>query len=180
MSRVSPLPSTYVPLRIFLDSNVMQALLEHGGTVFEGEPYEPGGRSGAGEEDVWALCGLMAFVERGAFELIVSPNSLHEAAGDRRQLTWTGDVMHHSAVCLAENPPASDSAARAARLDGCGYLSVKDRRLLQDAVAAGCDTFLTVERKLPRNAAHLSRTVGIEVLRPPQLWAVLSPHVVAL
>jgi hypothetical protein len=56
-----------------------------------------------------------------------------------------------------------------------GYLSAKDGRLLQDALNLECDAFLTMDRKLTRNAAHLEPAVGIKVLRPSGYWALLEP-----
>src|SRR5687768_15201193 len=66
------LPADYQPLRVFVDSNALQALLDHGGTIFENEPFEPYGRSGADAVDVEALRGLMLFAGRGAFEFALS------------------------------------------------------------------------------------------------------------
>jgi hypothetical protein len=37
------------------------------------------------------------------------------------------------------------------------------------------DAFLTMERKLARNAGHLAAGLGIRVLRPPDFWALLQP-----
>jgi hypothetical protein len=158
--------------------------LEHGGSVFEGEPFTRYGRSGADEADVAALRGVMAFAARDAFEFVLSENSLAEvsAAADAPFLQWAYDVSDHSRACLDAGPPTGVGASRAAKLDAgaCDYLSAKDARLLRDAVMLDCDTFLTIERRLPRNAAHLSRILGIEVLRPPELMTVLAPHVGAL
>jgi hypothetical protein len=60
------LPSAYHPFRVFLDSNALQALLDHGGAIFDGEPVGTPGRSGADAADVMALRGLMVFTERGS------------------------------------------------------------------------------------------------------------------
>jgi hypothetical protein len=56
-----------------------------------------------------------------------------------------------------------------------GYLGQGDRALLADAIAFGCDAFLTVEKKLARNAHHLEKTLGLRVLRPGELWIILQP-----
>jgi hypothetical protein len=178
--------STYVPMRLFLDSNTQQALVDHGGTVFEGESYAPVGRSGATEEDVHALAGIFHFCERAHFEFVVSPNSLREAADSRDGafIRYAQDVAMHWSDCIESSaePFEGSGPERVRALDDgrCGYLSPNDMKLVRDAVLAECDTFLTIERKLPRNADHLRRVLGIEVLRPPDLWAVLRPHLAAL
>ena len=183
MSRPAP---GYVPMRVFLDTNTRQALVDHGGTVFEGEPYEPWGRSGADEQDVEALAGIFRVATRAHFEFVTSPSGVAEAAAsrDRSYLRYAGDVMARWQDCIAcQDFPFDGSGPELVRaLDEgrCGYLSRADARLIRDAVLAECDTFLTVERRLTRNADHLRRTLGIEVLRPPDLWAVLQPHLVGL
>src|SRR5258706_1220193 len=73
--------------------------------------------------------------------------------------------------------PSAESQALAERLaePRFGYLSEKDRRLLADAVALRCEAFLTMERRLPRNAAHLARELGLAVLTPVGHWEMLCP-----
>ncbi len=56
-----------------------------------------------------------------------------------------------------------------------GYLSAKDKLLARDALALECDAFLTMERKLPKMADHIERELGLNVLRPPDYWALLEP-----
>jgi hypothetical protein len=53
-------------------------------------------------------------------------------------------------------------------------ISIKDRRLLQDALDVGCEGFLTMERRLPTRAKFVERTTGLKVVRPTTYWAVLS------
>lgn len=56
-----------------------------------------------------------------------------------------------------------------------GYLSRKDRLLLGDALELGCDTLLTLDRKLRRNGAHFERCTGMRILLPSEHWALLRP-----
>jgi hypothetical protein len=179
---VNTLSGAYHPFRIFLDSNALQALHDYGEVIFDGGTFAKAGRSGADEGDVLALRGLMLFAQRGTFEFALSANSLREveASGDPRYLRWAYDVLDHWEACLRESPASLDgSAARRVRdvaSGRFGYLGRKDALLIQDAVLLECDTFLTVERALPRNAGHLRRELGLEVLRPPEVWEVMRPH----
>ena len=56
-----------------------------------------------------------------------------------------------------------------------GYLSAKDRLLLRQAIASTMRPFLTVERRLPRNATHVERELGIRILTPISHWEMLRP-----
>jgi hypothetical protein len=56
-----------------------------------------------------------------------------------------------------------------------GYFSVKDKRLLRDAVALECDAFLTMEARLPRMGHAIEAELGIKVLRPTACWALFEP-----
>jgi len=56
-----------------------------------------------------------------------------------------------------------------------GYLSKEDQLLLRRAVVLRCEAFLTVERRLPRNAAHIRRELGISILIPIMHWEMLRP-----
>jgi len=87
------------------------------------------------------------------------------------------DIADHSEVCLEGAGPTTESEALAMRLDEpkFGYLSEKDGRLLRHAIILRCEAFLTVERRLPRNAAHIKRELGISILTPITLWEMLRP-----
>ena len=82
-------------------------------------------------------------------------------------------------VCLEGDGATAQSEVLASRLDEAkfGYLSHKDRRLIRDAVLLRCGAFLTVERRLPRNAPHLERQLGIRILTPITHWEMLRPWV---
>ncbi|RWP98761.1 hypothetical protein [Mesorhizobium sp.] len=171
-----------LPRRIFLDSCTAQTLRDYGGFIYESEPLKDADRIYGvtdGLANLQALQAIFRLTERAQFEWIVSTGSLEEAADKRDpgHLGWFWDIADHSASCLGEDGPSAESVAMAARLaePRFGYLSEKDRRLLADAVALRCEAFLTVERRLPRNAQHLKRELGIEVITPVRHWEFLRP-----
>jgi hypothetical protein len=171
-----------LPRRIFLDSCTAQTLGNYGGHIFEGEPVvdsDPIHRIPAGVSDLEALRNIFLVNERALFEWIVSRSSMQEAADKRdpRHMRWLWDIGDHSEACLEDAGSTPESLALAARLDESkfGYLSRKDRLLIQDAIALRCEAFLTVERRLPRNAPHIEREVGIRILTPVGHWQMLQP-----
>lgn len=171
-----------LPRRIFLDSCTAQTLRDYGGVIYEGEPVADSDRISRvtdGLANLHALREIFLINERALFEWIVSRGSLEEAheKGDPGHMQWLWDIAAHSAVCLKGEASTQASEELAARLSEpkFGYLSRKDRCLLQDAIVMRCQAFLTMERRLPRNAEHIQRELGIEVMTPIVHWEMLLP-----
>jgi hypothetical protein len=175
-------PFESLPRRIFLDSCTAQTLRDYGGYIYEAEPIPASDRIHQVTEgilNVEALRNIFLVNERAQFEWIVSRGSMQEAheKGDPGHMQWLWDIADHSEVCLAGDGPTADSEALGARLDEhkFGYLSEKDRLLLRHAIVLRCAAFLTVERRLPRTAAHIERELGIRILTPIAHWEILRP-----
>lgn len=171
-----------LPRRIFLDSCTAQTLRDYGDLIYEGEPISESDRIRRvtdGVANLHALRNIFLINERAQFEWIVSHGSLEEAhdKNDAGHMRWLWDIVHHSRACLEANGATPESEELASRLAEAkfGYLSKKDRRLLQDALVLRCEGFLTMERRLPRNAAHIQRELGIEVMTPIVHWEMLLP-----
>lgn len=175
-------PFESLPRRIFLDSCTAQTLRDYDRYIYEGEPIPASDRIRRvpdGIANVEALREIFLVNERALFEWIVSRGSIQEARakGDRGHLQWLWDIADHSEVCLEGDGPTAESEALAARLSESkfGYLSIKDRLLLRHAIVLRCEAFLTVERRLPRNAGHVERELGIRILTPITYWEMLRP-----
>lgn len=171
-----------LPRRIFLDSCTAQTLRDYGGYIFESDPLLASDRIHSvpdGIANLDALRNIFLLNERALFEWIVSRGSMQEARDkhDSGHMQWLWDIGDHSEVCLEGDGPTEESEALALRFGESqfGYLSEKDRRLLREAVVLRCEAFLTMERRLPRNAGHIERELGIRILTPLTHWAMLKP-----
>lgn len=174
-----------MPRRIFFDSSTLQTLQDYGAFVWEGVeplPTDRTHRIPGHHEELRALRAIFLVNERALFEFALSGHSLDEVAakGDRAYLQWAYDVLDHWNACVASHEADAfngTGAAVARSLDApsFGYLSRKDRLLIQDALALECDAFLTMEGRLPKMAGHIGRQTGILVLRPSQLWDRIRP-----
>jgi hypothetical protein len=169
-------PLESLPRRIFLDSCTAQTLRDYGGYINEGEPLDANDRIHRvtdGIANLEALRNIFLVNEHALFEWIVSSGSLDEAGekSDPGHMQWLWDIADHSNVCLEDDGSTPESESLAARLDEpkFGYLSEKDRKLLRHAIVLRCDAFLTVERRLPRNA-ELTPITHWQMLEP---WAAL-------
>jgi hypothetical protein len=175
-------PFETLPGRIFLDSCTAQSMANYGEYIWDGGSIADDDRLHRipdGLANVECLRRIAAVSARAQFEWIVSSASLQEAAAknDPEHMQWLWDIAAHADVCLFAAGPTDESEAHAARIDGSsfGYLSAPDRLLLRHALALRCEAFLTVERRLPRNSAHIERELGLRVLTPTSYWALLEP-----
>jgi hypothetical protein len=171
-----------IPGRIFLDSSTLQTLQSYGAFLYENEPLLPSDRiqrDPRGLAKLVALREIMLIAERAPFEFALSRNSFLEveARKDPAYLQWAYDVLDHWLACLAESTRSGGAPELVAAIESpsYGYLGSGDRALLKDALSLGCDAFLTMENRLPKNAPQLKKTLGIRVLTPLDMWQLLLP-----
>ncbi|WP_152630651.1 hypothetical protein [Thalassospira sp. HJ] len=184
-------PDDIIPSRIYLDTGTFQAIADCGGYVF-GEDSLPKLEDYSskyvpqvikrpdGEDILRCLRAIFAFNNRAHFDWIVSPASLAEidAAGVFERSRYARDVFAHTNACLLDSPPSATATAMAELLEGraLGNISEKDRKLLIEAAATDCDVFLTIEKRLPKQAGVILKQIPLLVATPTTLWAKLRPH----
>lgn len=167
-----------LPRRIYLDTSTLQKLFDYGGVIFEGEPFEPIGRAARVKDlsdELDALRMIFLVNERAMFGFVVTEGSLREVEGrdEPRYTQWVYDVLDTWLIQSAsEEPPVPGTTFEDRRF---GMISVKDRRLLQEALDWRCDAFLTMERRLPTAAAFIEHETGLRVMRPTTYWGLLDP-----
>jgi hypothetical protein len=176
-----------IPGRIFLDSSTLQTLQDYGEYIYDGGEIPQENRIWSipnGFENVDALRNIMFVGNRGALQLALSDNSLKEVAdrGKPDYVQWAYEMLDYWEGCLAayEDPSSAFSGegillSRKLQENQFGYLSAKDAALLKDAVLLECDAFLTMEKRLPKNATHIERILGIKILQPIGYWDLLRP-----
>jgi hypothetical protein len=165
-----------LPRRIYLDTSTLQTLYDFGGQIFEGEPFEPVGRSARVQglaDEIDALRLIFAVNERAMFEFVVTEASLREVRDRTRRSysQWVYDVRDTWLIQSgSEESPTPGETFQDRRFS---MISVKDRSLLQDALDWCCDAFMTMERRLPTAAAFIQRETSLRVLRPTTYWSLL-------
>jgi hypothetical protein len=169
---------TSLPRRIHLDTSILQNMHNFGDAIWEGERFQPVGRAAkvdALDKEIEALRKIMLVNERASFQLVVTEASLREVVvRHRRQYTrWVYDVLDTWLVQSEGEEPHPPGITFDDRR--FGMISVKDRRLLQDALDRRCEAFLTMERRLPTAAEFIKRETGLRVMRPKTYWDLLAP-----
>lgn len=175
-------PFEALPRRIFIDSCTVQTLGKYGEFIYDGGSIAEDDKIHCipqGFENLLALRNICAVTGRAMFQWIVSDTSRMEAEAkrDSAHLQWLFEIANYARPFLEETGPTPRSRALADLLSEprFGYLGQGDRKLLADAIFFQCDSFLTVERKLPKNASHIRRELGIRILTPVSYWDQLRP-----
>jgi hypothetical protein len=166
-----------LPRRIYLDTSVLQTVYDYSEVIWDGEPFQATGRAAKVQgltEEIDALRMIFQVNQRAGFEFVVTEASLLEViARDHPYYKyWVYEVfdLWSSQSAGREVPPHGTT------LDDprFGNISVKDRKLLQDALDWHCAAFMTMERRLPTAAAFIERETGLRVMRPTTHWGPLS------
>ena len=188
-------PDDIVPNRIYLDTGAFQAIADCGGYVFGEDPmpqvedYRPNAAPQVVKRTDGALIleclrAIFAFNDRAQFDWVVSSASLSEidAAGDALRSRYARDILDHTGMCLMDNPPSELAVVMSEILEGptFGYISATDRKLLIDAAASDCDVFLTIEKRLPKQAHVILTQIPLLVATPMTLWEKLRPQLCGL
>lgn len=177
-----------IPGRIFLDTCVVNFILDFGEQIHDGlaVPPQVGERDAA---DIEALYNLLLVGQRAMWQLAISPHTYFEIARTRDESRrsdldlWFQELWQYwrSTVDANNDLPTFIEAEdlRVRTLSSC-YLDVLpdvgDRVLFCDAIVYRCELFCT--RDLSTIIRHRSELQGlpIEIVTPSEWWSRIRPH----
>lgn len=174
------------PRRIFLDTNVVNFILDHGNSIFEGAEPEPT-LSPQERRNVIALSNFFFVGQRVLWELAISHKTQQEimACSDpdrgQRLLSWLNELWIYWEDMSPEEEGLSAGLADAkardeeiASLLGC-FPDGDDRVLIAHAVAFNCDVFCTRDQRTILNRLKHAPVLPLEILSPADLWDRVAP-----
>lgn len=167
-------PFDRIPRRIFLDTNVLNRLVDHAETIFQGLPPRTGLTLNRSDE-VEALTHVFQIGARAGWEILGSATSLEEIGAT--PLPEQREALLEYAVHLVDL--ASGETRRAQAIAESGLLSAlpdaADRRLIAEAIGLGCDVFCTCDRRTIINRREALPGLPLDVLLPQEWWARVKP-----
>jgi len=176
-----------VPGRVFLDTSVVNFMLEFGEQIHDDADLPPVRTREAA--DIEALRDLWVVGQRAMWQLAISPYTYSEIARTKdeeklRQLhMWFQELWQYwrSTIEQADDLPsfieAEDIRVRTLISDYLSCLSdVADRVLICDALVYRCDLFCT--RDWTTVLKHRAELIGlpIEIVTPSEWWEKVRPY----
>lgn len=176
-----------VPARVFLDTCVVNFILDYGKQIHEGQP-PPAEASVRVIEDIWALYNIFLVGQRAQWELAISPHTYQEVVGTedthRRYYleTWFSNLWHYWRAIIQESRAlpsfveAEDLRIRVLASDTLHALpDLADRVLICDAIVYRCDLFCTRDWSTILKHRHDLVHLPLEIVTPLEWWAKISP-----
>ena len=168
-----------LPRRTFLDTNVVNFVLDHGECIFENATL-PSALPAQDLADIDALQLIFSTGQRAHWELAVSPLTYAEILetrdpGRRADLQrWFGEIWAYWRGYFDEDGTLSDAYAEelGRRVSQSSLLlafpDAHDRELICHAIAYGCDAFCTRDRKSILKRGARAPKLPLELLSPAE------------
>jgi len=186
-----------LPRLIFLDTNVVQNLWSFGELVYDNclSPEAVARLESLGQritEDMKALATLMQLGRRCGWPLAVSQrtldelNRITEPNKRRHAMAWGWEIATYFEESLPFDQKSSSyekhiNRQRATQLYQNNELSLlphdKDRLLLLDAIALGCEVFLTMDYQSIWKFRNQIGELGIVIMRPTEFLSYIEPWI---
>ena len=181
-------PLQDVPRRVFLDTCVVNFMLDHGEQIYDGGSI-PADANQRVARDIEAMSDIMFVGKRAMWQLAISPHTYQEIAatrdgGRRHRLDyWFEDLWQYWLGIIHENddlPSFVEAEDTRVRLLGSGILDVlsdmADRVLVCDAVVYRCDVFCTRDwATILKHRDHLSE-LPLRIVTPVEWWSSIQPY----
>jgi hypothetical protein len=173
-------PYRDIPVRVFLDTNVINVLVKYSANVFEQEAIAPDTESKLAI-DIEALMHVFYVGVRANWSLIGSPKTIHELSQTKDE-TLRGDLVEYALGFV--NQDSSDEDHKFAsdfgrRLVDSPFVAtlpdLADRELIGYAIGYGCDAFCTRDIATIVKKRSRLRQVPLRIVTPAEWWAHVKP-----
>jgi hypothetical protein len=169
-----------IPKRVFLDTCVVNLILEFGENIHENVEI-PESTSARQIADVEALRYIFMTGQRASWQLAISPTTYNEVMATldtvrRRDLqSWFTEIWDYweSTHMTSELQNASHLLAFARKL--AVLADRNDRRLMLEAICYGCDAFCTRDWSTILKYRTDLLDLPIRILTPNEWWLLIRP-----
>jgi hypothetical protein len=185
---VPPVSLSDVPARVFLDTCVVNLILDYGPQIYEREAHS----EGVSERivlDCDALSGILMICQRATWELAISLYTYGEVlattdVGRRKHLeSWFFDLWGYwRSIVETDNSLPTFLQAEQERVEllASGKLDclpdLQDRLLICDAIIYRCDAFCTRDWSSILKFRHKLVSLPITVISPAEWWSKVEPY----
>ena len=173
-------PFENIPGRVFLDTNVINTLVKHAPSVFDGEPI-PREADEQLATDIEALMHVFFVGARANWNLFGSQKVLDE-------LLQTPDdnlryeMLNYALALFGMDTEEVDrrfASDFGRKLIGTHFVvalpDLADRELIGNAIGYGCDTFCTRDRATIVKKRDQLRQISLRIMTPVEWWAHIKP-----
>ncbi|WP_347269999.1 hypothetical protein [Rhizorhabdus histidinilytica] len=171
-------PFEEIPARVFLDTNVVNALVKFSSTIFEQQSL-PDGLHQTAARDVQALMHVFRIGSRAHWNLVASHKTLEEI--DRTPVKPLRYILTDYAIQIVETgtPAARHANELARRITGSTFFNVlpdhADRELLAHAIGLNCDVFCTSDRSTIVRYRDRLPKLPLRIMTPIEWWHHIRP-----
>ena len=176
-----------IPGRVFLDTNVVNFILDHGEQIHDGVEI-PVACSPRVQSDIEALINIFLTGQRASWQLAISPHTYCEVTATtdptrNYELTrWFFEIWHYWREFLHSDttfPSFSQAEETRLQLLASGNLDVlpdiSDRILVCDAIVYGCDALCTRDWSTILKFRDDLRDLPLKIITPTEFWEEIRP-----
>ena len=176
-----------IPRRAFLDTNVVNLVLDYGDQIHDNVPI-PEGCDDRTRESVEGLCGIFDTGQRASWQFAISPLTYREVSATSDPLrryhleSWFAELWPYwrEMITAMDNLPSFFEAEETRlRLLSSGVLEVlpdiADRLLICDAIVYKCDAFCTCDNRTILKRREKLTDLPIKIITPAEWWAEIKP-----
>ncbi len=169
-----------IPKKIFLDTNVVNFILEHSVHIHENVDMPIGIKSRVGR-DIYALRNIWMIGGRMHWQIVISITTLDELSqtrdADKLQglINWGQEIVDYQGGLEDLRGLELPHPVTTRKL-----LSIlpdeQDRKLLTDALKARCDSFCTRDWKTLLKFREELKLIPLRIMAPHEWWENIRPY----